>query len=96
MAGLEPVKVWRLEKQYSVLFFSQSVQSGTEGVALGRQADSMRSRRSSPVTRTRKRQVSTETCRFQLNPPLRVGEIVFDDEIQLRWMKFASTASGWI
>jgi len=33
---------------------------------------------------------------FQLNPPLRVGEIVFDDEIQLRWMKFASTASGWI
>ena len=35
------MKVWRLEKQYSVLFFSQSVQSGTEGVALGRQADSM-------------------------------------------------------
>ena len=33
---------------------------------------------------------------FQLNPPLRVGEIVFDYEIQLRWMKFASTASGWI
>jgi len=26
---------------------------------------------------------------FQLNPPLRVGEIVFDDEIQLRWMKSA-------
>ena len=36
---------------------------------------------SSPVVRTRKRQVSTETCRFQLNPPLRVGEIIFDDEI---------------
>ena len=33
---------------------------------------------------------------FQLNPPLRVGEIVFDDEIQLRWMKSASTADGWI
>jgi len=25
-----------------------------------------------------------------------MGEIVFDDEIQLRWMKFASTADGWI
>ena len=33
---------------------------------------------------------------FQLNPPLRVGEIVFDDEIQLRWVKSASTADGWI
>ena len=33
---------------------------------------------------------------FQLNPPLRVGEIVFDDEIQLRWMKSASTADVWI
>jgi len=27
---------------------------------------------------------------------LRVGEIVFDDEIQLRWVKSASTADGWI
>jgi len=27
---------------------------------------------------------------------LRVGEIVFDDEIQLRLMKSASTADGWI
>jgi len=27
---------------------------------------------------------------------LRVGEIVFYDEIQLRWMKSASTAEGWI
>ena len=44
----------------------------------------------------RKRQVSVETCRFQLNPPLRVGEIVFDDEIQLRWVQSASTADGWI
>jgi len=25
-----------------------------------------------------------------------VGEIVFDDEIQLRWVKSASTADGWI
>jgi len=33
---------------------------------------------------------------FQLNPPLRIGEIVFDDEIQLHWMKSASTADGWI
>ena len=33
---------------------------------------------------------------FQLNPPLRVGEIFFDDEIQLRWVKSASTADGWI
>jgi len=31
----------------------------------------------------RKRQVSTETCRFQLNPPLRVGEIL------LRNVKYA-------
>ena len=32
---------------------------------------------------------------FQLNPPLRVGEIVFDDEIQLRWMKFA-VSGEWV
>ncbi len=44
----------------------------------------------------RKRQIPTVICRFQLNPPLRVGEIVFDDEIQLRWVKSASTADGWI
>ncbi len=29
-------------------------------------------------------------CFFQLNPPLRVGEIACCDEIQLRWVKFAS------
>ena len=51
---------------------------------------------SNPTVSARKRQIPTGICRFQLNPPLRVGEIVFDDEIQLRWMKFASTASGWI
>jgi len=32
---------------------------------------------------------------FQLNPPLRVGEIVCNDEIQLHWMKSGSTA-GWV
>ena len=31
---------------------------------------------SNPTHSARKRQVSTETCRFQLNPPLRVGEIL--------------------
>ena len=31
---------------------------------------------SSPATRTRKRQIPTGICRFQLNPPLRVGEIL--------------------
>ncbi len=35
-------------------------------------------------------------CFFQLNPPLRVGEIVCNNEIQLRWIKSASTADGWI
>ena len=33
---------------------------------------------------------------FQRDPPLRAGEIVFDNEIQLCWMKSASTADGWI
>ena len=49
---------------------------------------------SNPISSARKRQVSTETCRFQLNPPLRVGEIVFDDEIQLRWMISATFGGG--
>ena len=52
-------------------------------------------RGSIPLASTRKKHRLCR-CFFQLNPPLRVGEIVFDDEIQLRWVKFASTASGWI
>ena len=48
------------------------------------------------VAHRQKRQIPTGICRFQLNPPLRVGEIFFDDEIQLRWVKSASTADGWI
>ncbi len=34
-------------------------------------------------------------CFFQLNPPLRVGEIACCDEIQLRWVKFA-VSSEWV
>ena len=41
------------KRQSCGLFLARSVQSGTEGTALGRQACSMRSRRSSPVTSTK-------------------------------------------
>ena len=52
ITGLEPEKVCSVKKQSCGLFLAKSVKSGTEGVALGRQAESMRSRRSSPVTST--------------------------------------------
>ena len=40
-AGREPEKVCSVKKQSGGLFLAKSAQSGTEGEALGRQADSM-------------------------------------------------------
>ena len=50
---------------------------------------------SNPSRRARKGQISLEICPFQLNPPLRVGEIL------LRNMKYAFSVlnrcgDGWI
>ena len=50
---------------------------------------------SNPFWRARKGQISLEICPFQLNPPLRVGEIL------LRNMKYAFSVlnrcgDGWI
>ena len=57
-SGLEPEKVWAKRKQFGELFSAKSGETGTECEALGRRAKSMRSIRSSPVTRTKIRQSS--------------------------------------
>ena len=64
--GLEPERVWRWEKQYGVLFFSQSAQAGTECKALGRQADSMRSRRQVPSLAPKNRLVKASRFFYPL------------------------------
>ena len=60
-----------------------------------RQTPTLKAAGSNPVRRARKGQISLEICPFQLNPPLRVGEIL------LRNMKYAFSVlnrcgDGWI
>ena len=51
---------------------------------------------SSPVTPTRKRQIPTGICRFQLNPPLRVGEILLRNvKFSLRSNEIAAAVGGF-